>query len=365
MAKDKLYSVQYLRGLAVLLVVYVHAIILQKSCGTISFQQNFYFLKSIGAFGVDLFFIISGFIICYISSEEAGIQDFKYYIKKRFIRINPVFYVSCFFMFLCLLIWSPFEYSLDIITKSITIFPIFDSGEEFTYPLIYVGWTLSYEWAFYLFYGIFIAFSIVKGREIYLFFVYFLLFLAGFFFPVREIHYIFITNPMFLEFGAGMLIAVLYRRIKHLNVFIPFALGFIAIVIYVCLLFNGHGKVDEAYLINTGVYAWHRLFVFGIPTVLLFIWILFWDRKTSTYFVRSDKLALLGDASYSIYLVHPIFFFLLYHNLKNELALINPDLLIIILVTVSAILGILYHKLVENKLIIMFNTLLTGKRQKK
>lgn len=364
MAKEKLYSVQYLRGLAAILVVYLHAVLLQMSVGGVSYQQNFYSLRSIGNCGVDLFFIISGFIICYISSEDSGIEKFKRFIKKRFIRINPVFYVSCFLMFIGYLLWSPNEYSLDTIIKTITILPIFDSGEEFTYPLIYVGWTLSYEWAFYIFYSLFIAFSIVKRREIYLISIFFLLFLIGFFFPVREIHYIFITNPMFLEFVLGMLVAMAYRRIKKVPLIVTVLIGLIALLFYGYLIVGGHGQVGEAYLINTGVYTWHRFFLFGVPAMLLFISFLFLEKRTSINYIRSEKLALLGDASYSIYLIHPILFYVIAHNFKEELAFINPDLLIILFVILAVVIGIIYHKLVENRLITLFSTLLLGKKQK-
>lgn len=362
MAKEKLYSIQYLRGLAAVLVVYVHAVLLQMSCGKVSFQQDFYFLKSIGAFGVDLFFIISGFIICYISGKDSGIKDFVRFVKKRFIRINPVFYILCLVLFVCFLIWSPSEYSLATILKSIIIIPVFDSGEEFIYPLIYVGWTLSYEWTFYLIYGAFIAFSIVKKREMYLITLFIFLFLLGFFFPIREIHYIFITNPMFLEFGMGMIIAVIYRNIKNINILVPVFLGLASVGIFTYLLFNGHGQIDEAFFINTGVFTWHRVLMFGIPSMLFFACFLFWEKRTSFRFPKSATLVLIGDASYSIYLVHPIIFFILYHTLKQELAFLNPDLLIVLLVAVATILGIVVHKLIENKVISALNKLLLNKR---
>lgn len=363
MVREKLYSVQYLRGLAAILVVYVHAVGLQISAGGVSFQQNFYSLNSIGNCGVDLFFVISGFIICYISSEESGVDRFKRFITKRFIRINPVFYVASLLMLICLIIWSPGEYTFDTILKSIVILPIFDS-DEFVYPLIYVGWTLSYEWTFYLFYGLFIALSIVKRREIYLISIFFILFLLGFFFPLRETHYIFITNPMFLEFCLGMMAAIAYRRIKHVNAAIPIIVGLLGIAFFVFLIINGHGKVHEAWHINNGVYTWHRFFVFGIPSLFVFISFLFLEKRTSLHFIKSNKLALLGDASYSIYLIHPVLFFVLHYTVGKHLSIIPPDLLIILLVALSIALGIVFHKLVENRLISFFSGLLLSNKTK-
>ncbi len=360
MTKDKLYSVQYLRGLAVIIVAYIHGIILQMGCGTESYQQQFHFI--VGAFSVDMFFIISGFIMCYVSSQYSGIQDFIKYIKKKFIRINVVYYFTSLLMILFLFLFSPWEISLENTIKTLTIIPIFDSGDEFVYPLIYVGWTLSYEWFFYILYGIFIVFSIVKRREVYLISIFFILFILGFFFPIREIHYIFVTNPMFLEFGIGMAIVVIYRNVKKVHISIPVILGIITLFIFIYLLNNGVGKVGEAYLINKGIYTWHRVIILGIPAALLFATLLFLEKRTTSNFYKNDKLVIVGDASYSIFLTHPILYFLISRIPNSILSSINPDLLIILILTIAVVFGILYYQLIEKRLISIFNNLLLRRK---
>lgn len=356
MTRDRLYSVQYLRGFAVIIVAYIHGVKLQMGSGTESYQQKFNFM--IGAFSVDMFFIISGFIMCYVFGKYSGIKDFIKYLKKKFIRINVVYYFTSLVMILCLFIFSPGEISLENIIKTLTIIPIFDSGDEFTYPLIYVGWTLSYEWFFYILYAVFIILSIVKRREIYLIYIFFALFIIGFFFPIREIHYIFVTNPMFLEFGIGMAIAVIYRNVKKVHISIPVILGVVTLFIFIYLINNGIGKTGEAYLINKGIYAWHRVFTLGIPAALLFGTLLFLEKRTTFNFYKSDKLAFLGDASYSIFLTHPILYFLISRIPHSILLLVNPDLLIILNLLIVIGFGILYYKFIEKKLISIFNNLL-------
>jgi exopolysaccharide production protein ExoZ len=80
----KLNSIQYLRAIASILVVYCHAIDIQVYFG-ISRQQNFYYLQNFGAIGVDLFFVISGFIITYVSRNVlADIPSTKIFLQKRF-----------------------------------------------------------------------------------------------------------------------------------------------------------------------------------------------------------------------------------------------------------------------------------------
>lgn len=360
MGREKIYSIQYLRGIAAVIVAYVHGVILQIGCGTESFQQQFHYM--VGASGVDLFFTISGFVMCYVSREDAGLNDLIQYIKKKFVRINIVYYFTALIMISCLAVLSPAEITLESIVKTLTILPIFDSGDEFTYPMLYVAWTLSYDWFFYVLYGVFILLSIVTRREIYLISIIFVLFLIGFFFPVREIHYIFVTNPMFLEFAGGMAIAVIYRNIKKIHISIPAVLGMLALVAFSYLLYNGIGQVGEAYLINNGIYTWHRVLILGIPSALLLMSVLFWEKKTSFGFYKSEKLKFLGDASYSIFLTHPILYFLISRIPNDKLSLINPDLLIILIVIIAVSFGIAYHKFVEKRLISIFNGLLLGKK---
>jgi len=361
MARERLYSIQYLRGFAAIVIAWFHGIILQTSIGTESFQQK---LNSIvGTSSVDLFFVISGFIMCYVSSQDTGVKDFVKFMKKKFIRINTVYYAASLLMLFCYVLLGRYEFNVFTIIKTLFILPIFDSGNEFTYPVIYVAWTLSYEWFFYILYSVFIILSIVKRREIYLIGLLFILFIMGFFFPMGEIHYTFVTNPMFLEFGMGMMIAVIYRNIKKVHILVPVLIGAIGIAILGYLFYDGCANIfGEAYLINMGVYTWHRVIAYGIPASLLLISFLFLEKKTSFRFPESNKLTLVGDASYSIFLTHPILYFLLFNTLKSQLSMINGDLLIILLVILSTVFGIFFHKVIENRLITLFNRILLGKK---
>jgi peptidoglycan/LPS O-acetylase OafA/YrhL len=88
----KINSIQYLRAIAAILVVYAHSLNFIGNGNSI--QANFYYLKNFGAIGVDIFFVISGFIITYVSYNLNGLNDFIVFIKKRFVRINPTYYFA-------------------------------------------------------------------------------------------------------------------------------------------------------------------------------------------------------------------------------------------------------------------------------
>jgi peptidoglycan/LPS O-acetylase OafA/YrhL len=145
-----LKSIQYLRAIAALLVVYCHAIDCQIQFGT-STQQKFYYLENFGAIGVDIFFIISGFIISYITATASKQLTIKEFLKRRFIRIVPIYYLVTAILFIIFLFNSAYHVEYSSVLKSLTILPVFDSGISFWYPILFIGWTLSFEW-FFIFY---------------------------------------------------------------------------------------------------------------------------------------------------------------------------------------------------------------------
>ncbi|WP_058962030.1 acyltransferase family protein [Type-E symbiont of Plautia stali] len=79
---NKIVSIHYLRGIAALLVVAYH----NKTSGyeASGNQDIFEYLFKGGAFGVDLFFIISGFIIAYSTKENTENNLLNFTLKRLF-----------------------------------------------------------------------------------------------------------------------------------------------------------------------------------------------------------------------------------------------------------------------------------------
>lgn len=76
MTKEKVNSIHYLRGIAALMVVFYH---LKARLNDVYAQENLGdLLFNSGAFGVDLFFVISGFIICYATDRKDKNMAAKY-----------------------------------------------------------------------------------------------------------------------------------------------------------------------------------------------------------------------------------------------------------------------------------------------
>jgi len=93
----KIQSVQALRALAVILVVYAHAIGFENNIHLKSSSQaEFFHLKAWGGIGVDLFFVISGFIMYHIAPHY---KSYKTFALKRIARIIPFYWLVSFFQF--------------------------------------------------------------------------------------------------------------------------------------------------------------------------------------------------------------------------------------------------------------------------
>ena len=99
----KLNSIQMLRALAALLVVYTHSIA-QMSIFARSWQQGTAASVSMGTFGVDIFFVISGFIIYYSADRSNGMPASLSFLWHRFRRINPAYYAAVLLTVIC---WIP------------------------------------------------------------------------------------------------------------------------------------------------------------------------------------------------------------------------------------------------------------------
>lgn len=314
-------SIQYLRGIAALLVVLYHTRgYLNFPIGTIPNIGDFLFAN--GYFGVDLFFIISGFVIVLSTQKKQSPQEF---ITKRAFRVYPIY----LFCLLTVLYLSPQQHSVSEIIRALFLIQAnySEPAPWFGYSIVFVAWTLSYE---ILFYAIFcIAISISHKHRVMVSSLFIIaisiasrVFLDGYFsldgyYAIAEKYGVlrFITSPMLYEFIAGMFLALFYINRDKLN-FIRPAVPLISsagIMYFILFYFNwsngGHG------LSNSGVVA------FSLLMSLLLIEVFYGIENNKT-------LSTLGDLSYSIYLNQAIIFIIypLYFAKEN---IIQPSVMLI------------------------------------
>lgn len=200
--REELIYIQYLRGIAALLVVITH------SATHFELVANS-FIRHFGEYGVDVFFVISGFIMVYTTLGK------KYspgvFLLRRFERIAPLYYFfTLALIFLALIKPTQFA-TVDLqffhSLASFLFIPAVSTSEIFSgsyMPVLYVGWTLNYEMFFYVIF----AFSLVfaeKYRLALVGLVLVTLVLVGKVFNISGF-FSFYTNLILLEFFLGMIL---------------------------------------------------------------------------------------------------------------------------------------------------------------
>ncbi len=155
---NKLVSIQALRGLAALVVVFYHVAGYELSAGFTNPKAFLEIITQFGFAGVDLFFVISGFIITFVHWNEFG--NIKYlpgFLWKRFTRIYPLYWI-CFIAALVLTFAFKYFKGKDVCPEyngPLSILISFFLIKEKYNCFLPVSWTLTYELQFYLFLAVF------------------------------------------------------------------------------------------------------------------------------------------------------------------------------------------------------------------
>ena len=293
MKPARLKNLQSLRGVAALLVVFYHLgkVELKYGRGTPLLPD----FMAIGIAGVDLFFVISGFIMVMITADTArNFQTFKGFLYKRLTRIYPLYWVFSG-MVLVVYWWQPTWVNSSQGGK-VDILASFLLLPQQQLPLLMVGWTLVHELYFYI---VIAGMLLVVRRS--RFGVALALWAT---LPILNLwlnaghHSLWrlIAHPLTLEFIAGGFVARFYRRgwrFTHHN-----AIGALTAVL---ALVAGYGVFQNLYgRLEPG--DWERVFLFGGPAVLMVHSLMALERDNRRHLPR--WLVAVGNASYSIYLSH-------------------------------------------------------------
>ena len=320
-----LVYIQVLRFLAAFAVVAFHAWGVAPEGYKV--PDNFVsFVLSWGGRGVDLFFVISGFIIFY-ATHRAN-QDAGEFLRRRVGRIVPLYFFVTFAVTLLGvtlpdIFGTPDWFTLRHIVKSLA-FISFTDGEA---PVVYVGWSLEYEMYFYLTAALLMALTRNVWRNIVVLFSALAILGQGPGVASAVGPYAFFANPLILEFVLGVVVGFGFveRRVDWL------ALAAAACALCVVM------TVDPA----------SRVIVSGIPSACLVAVAAFASRKRGVPSSLERALARLGDASYSIYLVQVNTVSLAAMSLVAVMPGIPPLLLVAATSSIVTALGLLLNIFVE------------------
>ncbi len=241
---------------------------------------------NVGGAGVDLFFVISGYIMCH--TAEASRPNVSSFMWARLRRIYPLYFLLTTLALLVFIFFPGRVNSSGGTTDIINSYTLFPSEGKY---LINNGWTLSYEFFYYFLFSFCLSFSSNFRYIIPLALISMLVFFG---FLLDEPNYLidFITDPLLLEFGFGISIFMLHEKIRIKPII---GLLFISLSIVLLLVANNFELNDL------------RVLSYGGPAFLFFWGMLSFEdsfKKRGSNWVLATFKA-LGDSSYSLYLFHP------------------------------------------------------------
>lgn len=291
-----LQSLQILRAVAATSVVYCH----------IDVNPDF------GTFGVDIFFVLSGFVMAMVIAGGQRPWDFA---ASRIARIVPLYWLLTTGV-LALAAWKPALFNsttanLPNYLKSLFFVPYFKENSEL-HPMLAVGWTLNYEMFFY---GCILV-AIGLSRRFYLGITLALLLLAyavGRAAPVGREAGTFLANTLIFEFAFGMLAFHLRERGWVPATSAPVSLALILAAYVLMAVCEVRG------------WAVLRWLVFGLPSVLILLAAVNLEpsRLLQGRWLAA-VLAKVGDASYATYLSHAFVVSALRKIVDEKLHLFDP-----------------------------------------
>ena len=332
--KPMIDGIQILRGLAAFLVIVRHG---TKEIDGFNFE--------VGQFGVDLFFVISGFVI-YLTSRNV---DWRTFAKKRLIRIVPLYWLVSSFALVGAVLLAKGTMN-EVFYEFVLSLLFIPHGDLF--PILYVGWTLNYEMWFYLIFGALIFFNanLLKGASTTIFALAMLGLILLSFNDWVVTPFTVPLLPITLEFLAGVWIAHLY--INGFN----FSKAFCVFLLFVALIWLWFAP-------NASAYTLWRPLAWALPAALIVVSFLGLEKHFS--FRKLTFLMLLGNASYATYLIHPLI--IRFTMIASEKVLggkLDSWPLLLFLTGVSILAGVAFHLIFEKRLVKFFNDLFIKERIK-
>ncbi|KVG69421.1 hypothetical protein WJ33_22550 [Burkholderia ubonensis] len=272
---DNIRSLTALRAVAASTVVYFH---IMSPTG-----------NAFGEFAVDIFFVISGFVIAMV--VNTGTQSPSFFLASRIVRIAPLYWFLTLLVFVIAIVRPNLLNSpsggLPDLVMSLFFIP-YKKPSGLVHPLLFVGWTLNYEMFFYV---IASAALLAKNNRT--------LIISGLVFAIFELcrasadsttATAFYSSERMLEFVIGMFAWEFFRRGYKVN---PIIAAATIIASYSLMAYIEWSHAPFSPIVRN-----------GIPSFIIVVLATSLESWFSNG--RLAKLVIfVGDASYATYLSHP------------------------------------------------------------
>jgi len=286
-----LFNLQALRGIAALLVVMHHSLAHFRAMGLSN--PVFEFIARHGNIGVDIFFVISGYVMARTTANAGhGLDVSRYFISKRFARIY-LGYWPVFLLALAMYYFHRPEYLAD--KQLLQSFTLLKFG-DYAGLMITPAWSLTFELYFYLFIGLVLTSKWIKPIPVFLLVAVLILLKSAFTELGNNELLDFFFSPYIYEFIAGYFICHYWRHLSAGKwIYVSLALGATGLATGVQL------GDDHGYLRFAAIAAF--------SASLVWLMLLLESHGLVTF---RGPLKRVGDSSYTLYLTHTVLLGLFY-----------------------------------------------------
>ncbi|GJD56157.1 acyltransferase family protein [Methylobacterium dankookense] len=320
-----LIGLQYLRGVAALMIVYFHAV------GPVERLTGTALPVSISGSGVDLFFVLSGCVM-WLSTHDRAVGPGQF-LLNRLVRVAPLYWILTLVVaglaFAAPALLRSTAFDPAHLVASLLFLPWPNPRYPGLFPVIIPGWTLNYEMFFYAVFALMLPFRPawrVAGT---------LAVLGGLVLVGQAVQpgpgvAAFYTDAIVLEFGLGVLVGALFTA----RIAVPRAAALAAFVIGLGLLVALDGALP-------------KFLAASLPAALVVGGLALYERGAAV--PRFAPARHLGDASYALYLSHPLALGVLAAVLAKLGPAASPHWLpvLAVLMVGSMVAGSLIYRLVE------------------
>lgn len=304
--KTRIQFIEGMRAIAVIMVFNTHCLV--------NFAEKKFFLESesfeykvinffySGAIGVDLFFVLSGFLIYKILESKK--PTFTKFMVHRALRLMPVNTLVLLLLALPVINWT-------LLLQNIFFLPPFFSNIPY---LNFVTWSLGWEWLFYI--TMFLTFQLQRklGKNYILYIcmavILFILLITHFLvqsnFLGQPINFSLPEPGRFCSFYIGIFIATIH---KNKTLFLcrfrcmPIALVSLTALIYIFSVY-WNSIISQSYLLSN---LYFILVSLSYGSILLALLVQPFSNILIRRALESTPLRIIGQVSYSFYLIHVCF----------------------------------------------------------
>jgi len=336
-------SLQVLRGFAAWMVVFHHYMQLFYGFNSDSLLGLIFHIR--GSFGVDIFFVLSGFVM-FLTSQNKNSMEF---LLKRLLRVLPTYW---FYTFLLLVLSVVFldEFSFtgftnETLLKSVLLIPSTNPSGVGLIPFLTVGWSLIFEVVFYTLLSICILAS--KKHAVILCII--LVAVMPFIFPGGNVYTHILGEFKIYQFLCGLLIGLYVKSSFYSRANIYIRPIYQSLLLLFLAGLGGYGLLEKTLAAS-----------FIVSAFILADQYFDFSGRIPTFFIG------IGDCSYSVYLSHILILGVLLHFFGNELSIFQEIGVIFLLVVLVHYASVFSHRYVENGVLTkQLNELITRKNSKK